>query len=421
MIELLLTKNGSTQSATYNLYAYENKTWKFESTLNQKEGQLVPFVEWHKKSLYPYSINLHDFTQVKHEVLGLNPGEDTFKFDKSGNKVKILNTQDGIELLVDGRTGVVDSYMALQYSFPNTKASFYDKRCGQFFIQEVTSRLQNFYEYIRRQLFLEGKGSAEAGVAEQRLQGVKLSTVDVSAKDYKYKYVIEQSYTEMDAQFFKQFINSVRGSDEKKVLSVFKKMSGEHVQRLTHNIFPHDELLFSGSNGGNTLLHFLAKYNLGFEVVDFIGKLAKKDGFVVPFLVNFERQNPLDITVGRRDHKQTNSLIKLLQKTPMDHHSRFIAHLVPKLVGEMNVPQLEKYFDRRRFHTGAAKSINLLKLKIDADNEMVSIPTTLLNNDRIKVVQQLSHPNATEQTVSLECFDLPLLEDALSAKKVIEA
>jgi hypothetical protein len=151
----------------------------------------VPFVEWHKKSLYPYSLNQHDFTQVKHEVLGLNPAEDTFKFDKSGNKVKILNTQDGIELLVDGRTGVVDSYMALQYSFPNTKASFYDKRCGQFFIQEVTSRLQNFYEYIRRQLFLEGKGSAEAGLAEQRLQGVKLSTVDVSAKDYKYKYVIE--------------------------------------------------------------------------------------------------------------------------------------------------------------------------------------------------------------------------------------
>lgn len=80
-------------------------------------------------------------------------------------------------------------------------------------------------------------------------------------------------------------------------------MSGEHVQRLTHNIFPHDEELFASSNGGNTLLHFLAKSTLGFEVVDFIGKLAKKDGFVVPFLVNFERENPLDITVERRDHK----------------------------------------------------------------------------------------------------------------------
>ena len=241
----------------------------------------------------------------------------------------------------------------------------------------------------------------------------------MSAKDYKYKYVIEQSYTEMDSQFFKQFITKT--GDEKKVLSVFKKMSGEHVQRLTHNIFPHDEELFPVSNGGNTLLHFLAKYNLGFEVVDFIGKLAKKDGFVVPFLVNFERQSPMDITVNRRDHKQTNSLIKMLQKTPMDHHSRFISHLMPKLVGEMNVPQLEKYFDRRRFQTGVCKSLNLLKLKIDADHEMRSIPTTLINDNRPSVVSQLSHHKSTEQTVALEVFDLPLLEDALSAKKVSEA
>jgi len=80
--------------------------------------------------------------------------------------------------------------MALQYSFPNTKASFYDKRCGQFFIQEVTSRLQNFYEYIRRQLFLEGRGSQEVGNASSQLK-LKLQTIDVSAKDYKYKYVIE--------------------------------------------------------------------------------------------------------------------------------------------------------------------------------------------------------------------------------------
>lgn len=191
---------------------------------------MTPFIEWHLKSLYPYPINAHDFSQVDTDRLRLNASEDTFKFDKSGNKIKILNTQDGIELLVDGRTGVVDSYMALQYSFPNTKASFYDKRCGQFFIQEVTSRLQNFYEYLRRQLFLEGKGSVEPGIQETHLRGLKLSTVDVSAKDYKYKYVIEQSYTQMDAKFFKQFLNFAKEDrDEKKVLKVFKKMSSEHV------------------------------------------------------------------------------------------------------------------------------------------------------------------------------------------------
>jgi hypothetical protein len=424
MVELLLTKGAGSQqpqAATYNQYTLDaaTKQWTFARTLNVKEGNLRPFIEFHQRSLYPYSLNLHDFEQLNTDALSLSPLEDTFKFDRSGFKVKILNTLDGIELVVDCRNGVVDSYMALQYSFPNTKASFYDKRCGQFFIQEVTSRLQNFYEYVRRQLFLEGKGSIEPGLTEQRVHDLKLSTVDVSARDYKNKYVIEQSYTEMDAQFFKQYIQTSSENDEKKVLSVFKRMSGEHVQRLVHNIFPRDEQLFQGSNGGNTLLHFLAKYNLGFEVVDFIGKLAKKDGFVVPFLVNFERKNPLDLTVERRDHKQTNSIIKLLQKTPNDHHSRFISHLVPKLVGEMNVPQLEKYFDRRRFNTGSAKSLNLLKFKIDADHEMRSIPTTLLNNNKDAIVAQLSHPKASEQTVQLEVFDLPLIEDALTSQKIL--
>ena len=124
----------------YSLYAYDSgiKAWKLERVLNEKEenssSEKQQFIEWHHKSLYPYSLNPHDFTEVDCAKLGLNAGEDTFKFDKSGNKVKILNTHDGIEMMVDGRTGAVDSYMALQYSFPNTKASFYDKRCGQFFL-----------------------------------------------------------------------------------------------------------------------------------------------------------------------------------------------------------------------------------------------------------------------------------------------
>ena len=46
-------------------------------------------------------------------------------------------------MVCNGRNGEVENYMSLQYSFTNTKASFYDKRCGQFYIQEVTSRLKN--------------------------------------------------------------------------------------------------------------------------------------------------------------------------------------------------------------------------------------------------------------------------------------
>ena len=92
-------------------------------------------------------------------------------------------------MVCNGRNGEVENYMSLQYSFTNTKAIFYDKRCGQFYIQEVTSRLQNFFEYIRRQIYLENKAKNESSV------DLKLQAVDVSANDYKHKYVIERSYT----------------------------------------------------------------------------------------------------------------------------------------------------------------------------------------------------------------------------------
>jgi hypothetical protein len=215
---------------------------------------------------------------------------------------------------------------------------------------------------VRRQVFLEGQGGDVT-----KPVALKLRTTDVSAKDYLYKYVIEQSYTHLDAKFFQQYLSFEEGQDqEKKVIKVLKKMSTDHLQRLAHNIFPRNErILGFGSSEGNTLLHFLARFPLGFECVDFLGRLAKKDGFVVPFLINSERQTPLDLTVKGSDHKQTNSLIKLLKKAPMDHHSRLVTHLLPRLVGDMNVPQLEKYFDRRRFQTGVCKAMNLMKIRID--------------------------------------------------------
>lgn len=62
-----------------------------------------------------------------------------------------------------------------------------------------------------------------------------------------------------------------------------------------------------------------------------------------------------------------------------------------------------------------------MKLKIDADHEMRSIPTTLINDNKSAIEQSLTHRKFPEQTVSLECFDLPLLEDALTSKKIAEA
>lgn len=68
----------------------------------------------------------------------------------------------------------------------------------------------------------------------------------------------------------------------------------------------------------------------------------------MPFLINQDEMTPLDLAVNAKDFKQTNSIMKMLSKAPLDHHSRLISHQTPKLI-EMNLPAMEKYFDRRRF------------------------------------------------------------------------
>ena len=117
-----------------------------------------------------------------------------------------------------------------------------------------------------------------------------LTSLDVSARDFKYKYLIEQSYTLLDYQFYQQFIQP----NERKLLKLLKQISSDNIQRLAHNIFP---------DGSTTLLHFIAGSNLGFEAVDYIGKLSKKEGFVIPFLINADQMTPLDLTVQRKDFK----------------------------------------------------------------------------------------------------------------------
>jgi len=45
----------------------------------------------------------------------------------------------------------------------------------------------------------------------------------------------------------------------------------------------------------------------------------------------------------------TNSILRLIKRTPMDNHSRLISHLLPKMIGKMNIPKLNKYFDKRMY------------------------------------------------------------------------
>ena len=68
----------------------------------------------------------------------------------------------------------------------------------------------------------------------------------------------------------------------------------------------------------------------------------------------------------------------MLSNTPADHHSRMISHIMPKLI-EMNLPALEKYFDRRLYQTGVCKNLSIGPIKIQNGKEYEAIASTLTN------------------------------------------
>lgn len=70
----------------------------------------------------------------------------------------------------------------------------------------------------------------------------------------------------------------------------------------------------------------------------------------------------------------------MLSKAPLDHHSRFISHLLPTLI-EMGLPALEKYFDKRKFKTSLCNSITLGRLKIGSHQHYVAVSSTLINDE----------------------------------------
>lgn len=60
---------------------------------------------------------------------------------RHGDHIKVFNTRDWNERIIDAKTGEVEYFMGLQYSFDNRKLSFYDKDCGQFYVQFIEARL----------------------------------------------------------------------------------------------------------------------------------------------------------------------------------------------------------------------------------------------------------------------------------------
>ncbi len=55
--------------------------------------------------------------------------------------MKVLNLRDGLELIIDRDSGSIEAYLGLMYQFQQTKETFYDRRAGQQYVQDINERL----------------------------------------------------------------------------------------------------------------------------------------------------------------------------------------------------------------------------------------------------------------------------------------
>ena len=109
MIEILINKN-KRNKATYNLYSMadvKSGKWTFVQTLNQ--GPENAHIEWHHKSLFPYNVNQKNFLPVSLDKVN---NFDNYKFILD-DKIKVLNIQDGIEMVHNVETGKMEAFLAL--------------------------------------------------------------------------------------------------------------------------------------------------------------------------------------------------------------------------------------------------------------------------------------------------------------------
>jgi hypothetical protein len=78
---------------------------------------------------------------------------------------------------------------------------------------DIDERLSSYYDYIRKQLFLNQK--LENLRKDDNCIDLKLVKVDHSARMYKHKYLLEKPYMKIDQQFLRQYLLVHVNAEEK--------------------------------------------------------------------------------------------------------------------------------------------------------------------------------------------------------------
>lgn len=66
----------------------------------------------------------------------------------------------------------------------------------------------------------------------------------------------------------------------------------------------------------------------------------------MPFIKNFDLKTRLHLCEEEQDFKTADILLNYLSGAPLDHHSREIVDLLPKLIN-IDIPSLNTYFEKR--------------------------------------------------------------------------
>jgi hypothetical protein len=88
MIELLLNRHLKSTKPIYKMYNLNDvlpmmgldkiRSYRFNQVLNTEESM---FIEWHHKTLYPYTLNLENFNQLSKDIVS---GYEVFKHQRFG-------------------------------------------------------------------------------------------------------------------------------------------------------------------------------------------------------------------------------------------------------------------------------------------------------------------------------------------------
>ncbi|CDW71585.1 UNKNOWN [Stylonychia lemnae] len=183
--------------------------------------------------------------------------------------------------------------------------------------------------------------------------------------------------------------------------------------RLVKGIYPvknipilvFEIVLFSMLPEGN-ILHALK--NQTEKLLDAFDRCHNDNGILyhVPFLPNIDGEDPFTRVLQNNlpkdvDQKQLFSVLKYLKFYEIDHHSRCIKHLYPKIISTGTQIALD-YFESRFKST---LQLEAIKTGVMNSDNIVSSPQ--LNNQVIEEIQGTNNEDEKKVSIKLELLDMP--------------